>query len=288
MFDQDLNIIIKQDVTLTSDQWDTLQKLAQAAQLPSIPKLMAAIANNPPLIEKMAANLMAKSIDYGDIFNTPVVRPMKPVSETLSFIETRGDTIAVRHGEKDETWLNVVKPLGYHWDRPFWTRTIKVINGNVIDRAAELGHKLLVAGFCVVFPNPTIRDKAIAGDYLPEQRRWIMARTGGDYKNHFYIHWERGEDCYDLANQITGAMYSKPGILVSPEYFDEVLDFANVHEFSLTEAAQELVKQCKAWRESAMVVDLSEIGNQIDSEPNIDLSAFDEVEIPDELIDDPL
>ena len=119
MFDQDLNIIINQEVPLTSDQWDSLQKLAQAAQLPSIPKLMAAMANNPFLIEKIATNLMAKSIDYGDIFNTPVVRPMEPVSETLSFIEVTGDTIAVRHGEKNDIWLDTVKPLGYYWDRPF-------------------------------------------------------------------------------------------------------------------------------------------------------------------------
>lgn len=288
MFDQDLNIIINQEVPLTSDQWDSLQKLAQAAQLPSVPKLMAAIANNPTLIEKIAVSLMAKSIDYGGIFNTPVVRPMEPVSETLSFIEVAGDTITVRYDEKNDVWLNTVKALDYYWDRPFWTRTVKTINGKVTDRAAELGYKLLKAGFCVVFPNPTIRDKAISGDYESEHRRWVLARTNDDYKNHFYIHWARGEDCYAPAKQITGAIYNQPGILVPPEYFDEVLDFANMHGFRLTEAAQELAERCKAWRESAMVVSFDEEAESLIELDSIDLSSFDEVEIPDELIDEPL
>lgn len=288
MFDENLNVVSAEEMALSIESWEALEQCAADSGFTSKTRFLAAIANNPALLEKISLHFRAKTVDYGNLFDTPVVRPVKPVTEVLTFIHIDGDTIQARHDEKNDDWFEVVKPLDYQWNRPFWEREInEATNGTAIDRAAELGHKLLAAGFCVVFPNPEIRDIAITGTYQPEQTRWIKMVVSGKNKNHFFIRWSRGDDMYNEASKLSGARYSKPGIAVPPEHVDEVLGFADIHGFQFTESAQGLVARCQTWRESGMVVDITAIA---DTEPDNETDEVENIEygIADELIDEPV
>jgi hypothetical protein len=63
---------------------------------------------------------------------------------------------------------DIVKALDYSWQRPYWTRTIPQAQHH--NRAAELAHTLLAAGYCVKGPRE-VMETAVAQAFEPEPVR---------------------------------------------------------------------------------------------------------------------
>ncbi len=181
------------------------------------------------------------------------VRPEKPVTETVAEIRALESAVEVAFPEKREDFRQIVRfSLGYSWTGALWRRDLKPTNGTAQDRAAEAGNRLLAAGFPIRIFDDSLRVRAVYGTYEPESRRWVMARTSGQYNGWFAISWPKGEDFYQAAKRIHGARYDKPAIVVPPEQFQEILDFAEMYEFSLSPGALKLVETCRAVREKAL------------------------------------
>ena len=115
------------------------------------------------------------------------VQPAERKHNGVVEIEANDGVIKAKY-EKNEDFIEVVKILGYRW-KNVWQREITAMSGPIEDRAAELGNKLLNAGFAIMILDPDVRRKAIEADYEPECDRWIMRRVGGDYDGWLVIRW---------------------------------------------------------------------------------------------------
>lgn len=142
---------------------------------------------------------------------------------------------------KDDDFRALVKKLGYRWDGDAvaWRMEIGACTGSAEERAAELGNKLLNAGFAIRIQDAETRRNAIEGNYQPMTHRWI-ACCGDD----FSISWGRDEDFYDRARRLPGAKYDR-GVKIPAREFETVLDFAHTYDFRLSPGAQELIDEMR-------------------------------------------
>lgn len=188
------------------------------------------------------------------------IRPEEPRTETVAVIKINGNKVSVRFPERRESFKEIVKGLEYKWDYASWYRDLDIeTEGTPIDRAAELGHKLLENNYIVRIADPEAREKAISGEYVEEQTHWIYRRAKGDYAEWFAIWWRgRSTRLYNAARKITRSAYDGPCVVAPPEHFEEVLAFATKYGFSLTKRAQEGVEKARLNKESALVVKKSE------------------------------
>ncbi len=191
------------------------------------------------------------------------VRPENPLTETVAEIRLKGDFLEVYFPEKrDDFWRLIKKILGFSWTGACWQRKLSVKTGLPLDRLADTGNSLLVAGFPIRIYDDAARGKAISGEFDPEVGRWIMARTSGDYRGWFSINWPKVDDFYSVAKKITGSRYDKPDVVVQAEHFEEVIDFAEVHGFELSPGAIELAAKAEEARAMALVAKPAAVNRQ--------------------------
>jgi hypothetical protein len=182
------------------------------------------------------------------------IRPESPVTETVAEIRALENSIEIVFPEKRDDFRQLVKQeLKVKWDSGKWVRKLHPQNGTPGDRATEAGHRLLAAGFIVRLYDEDIRRRAIAGEYDPECTRWVQARTGGKYKDWFYISWDRQDDFYKAARRLPGSRYDSPGVAVPPEQFAEVLDFAEMYGFKVSTVAMSIAEAARQAKDAALV-----------------------------------
>lgn len=173
--------------------------------------------------------------------DTTVAEPDERKHEGIVEITVTEERVFAAY-RKDDDFRTLVKNLEYHWDdiSSKWIMKIGLRTGTAQERAAELGNKLLNAGFAIRIQDAdTLRD-AIEGNYQPMTHRWIARR-----EDDFYITWSFNHSFYDVARRIPGAKYSKPGMLVPSREYEAVLDFAYAYGFRLTPGAQKLAEEMK-------------------------------------------
>lgn len=211
-----------------------------------------------------------------------LAQPSKPVTSLVATISYSGNRVTTCLPAIDEDFRKLVRSLGYRWDGSRWARTIiPEFHGSAVDRAAELGRELLAAGFPVDFPDEITRDKAISGDYEPEHTRWVAARTSGRYTGWFAVQWSRREDYYHEARKLHGSRYDPPHVVVPPDSFEEVEDFAEMNDFRLSPGAQKIIAEQREKRLNALVVDLKPLPPK-KAKPDRESYGVD-----DELLDEP-
>lgn len=146
--------------------------------------------------------------------------------------------------QKDDDFRSLVKGLGYRWSSSdtAWCLSIDFSTGTAAERAAELGNKLLNAGFAIRIQDADTLRAAIDGRYKPMCQRWISKspKTG-----RFVISWGRGDDLYDKAKRLPGARYVSPSIQVPAKELESVMDFADSYGFKLSPGAQKLVDEMR-------------------------------------------
>lgn len=218
------------------------------------------------------------------------VRPAKPVSETVAEIRLAGEYLEVDFPEKrDDFWQLIKKELGFTWSGDRWRRWLnQVKSGRPADRLAETGNRLLVAGFIIRIHDDAARQAAIDGNFQPEQLRWIMTRISGQYQGWFAIDWPRDEDFYQAARKITGSKYSKPNVVVPAEHFEQVLDFAETHGFSISHGAAELAESARRSKAASLVAEPVKVAGKtkdMNSGPE-PLEVPESVDIDEELRDE--
>lgn len=222
----------------------------------SIPYILASIieAQEKRHVMQSEARRAQDALKHA-VLAAATMRPLQPVTEAIAEIHVNGQTITVLSPERREDFRELVRfELGYTWENGRWHRQIAAQHGTVEDRAAELGHRLLAAGFPVCILRDDIRSKAVAGDFAPECTRWIRTRLTGEYTGWFAIHWGWHEDFYAAAKRLKRSRYAKPAVVVPPEQWEEVLDFAHLYDFRLSALAQEVAEQAQVARDAALIV----------------------------------
>lgn len=183
-----------------------------------------------------------------------LARPEKPLIESIARVSVTETGVQIFFPERREEFRQIMRRRGLRWNAPVFARQIPD-DGIRPHRAAELIHDLLAAGFCVKADQALV-EMAIHGRYDSEPLR-IVSAASGEYAGWFRIWWQYDEDCYAVAKMLPGSRYHKPCVVVPAEQYEEVLDFAQIHGFILTEKALALAEQARAERESAIVVSLT-------------------------------
>lgn len=144
---------------------------------------------------------------------------------------------------KDSEFMEIVKGLGYKWDGTAWGKEITEYTGSMENRAAELGNKLLSKGFTVQFPDKESKDKAVSADFVQENDRWIKFNTK---TGMLALVWTKRSDIlYTVAKKLPGAKWSNGSMKVDIEFFREVLDFAEIMGFSISQVAMRKIEEYK-------------------------------------------
>lgn len=216
-----------------------------------------------------------------------IIRPVSPKSETVARLRLHGSTLQVEFPEKRDDFRTLVKAMDCQWDQPYWQREIGDLAGNPTDRLIEAGHKLLTAGFIVAVESEELRQATTTGQFAPEIRRWVLVVKSGEHVNWFALKWSRQDDLYNKAMTLTGARYSSPYVLVPPEHYDQVQDFAEVHKMELSTAALTLVNKVKLLMSLAVVFSPSAYADG-PADGQIELKEAVEYAIDPDLADEPL
>lgn len=216
------------------------------------------------------------------------VLPADEVAATVAEIRAGERTVSILFPEKRDDFREIVKARGFEWQQNAWARKIDpATHGTVADRAAEMGHRLLAAGFRIRIFDAEIREKAIAGDYQPENTRWVKAVVRGRYDGWLSINWKRPDDLYKAAIRITGARYDSPAVVVPADQFEEALDFAERYRFSLSPGAERIIATQRALIVGAQRVTVAPV-NEPDPVKGQDKPAVllvPDVEVDDDLLD---
>ena len=172
------------------------------------------------------------------------------------------DKIEVKY-EKNEDFRSIVKDLGYAWNNG-WSRNITELTGSYIDRAAELGNKLLNAGLRICIMDNIIREKAINADYEIECNRWVRYNKKHD---KLALKWsERNQDLYDASRKLPGSKWdsSTKSVLISMSHYKLVEEFADMYGFNFSKAALEAIEEYKEKINNAQKVSQEESKEKID------------------------
>lgn len=186
-----------------------------------------------------------------------LVRPESPLTASITRISFDGDTLRVYFPEVKATFNNIVKRMDYCWQRPYWVRTVS--QEHHLNRAAELAHTLLAAGYCVKGPRK-VMETAVNQTFEPEPvriiRRWIK---DDDYIDWFSVWWhkERGGRLEDARRGLRGSRWYNGRLMVPAEQFEAVLDFAERYDCWLSPGALALAEEARAEQDAAIVVSLS-------------------------------
>lgn len=171
-----------------------------------------------------------------------IIFPEKRQTDSVVTIDF-GKDYASASFEKNEAFRKIVKDLGFTWNGSAWEKEISETTGSAEDRAAELGNKLLNAGFPIRIYDEEIRRKAIEGDFEPEYHRWIYHQKGTE---KFAIRWKGfDDDLYRKAKSLPGARWNSGFMLVGVEHYDVVEEFAELYGFRFTTAARRMIDEYK-------------------------------------------
>ncbi len=183
----------------------------------------------------------------------------KLVRNTPVEIELFGDEVRAWFPYRDKKFWNIIRRvLEFNWTGECWEKTTEMTNSTAIDLAAEAGHRLLSAGYKVMFWDDEIRAKAINGNYTPGRTRWIFVDDKGNFAVKFNYH----DDLYKEARKIAGSRYEKPYVRVIPSEFPELLDFAELFDFNFTNEALELVEEQKRIAAEVTLTDVAPVSSR--------------------------
>lgn len=187
-----------------------------------------------------------------------LLRPPTPLrTESVALVGYEGNTVHAYLPEKHDHFRDVVKSrnLSWNWDTRRHERTVDDISGPAPDRAAELGHVLLAAGFCIDLADD-LAQMILSGSYEPEKRRIIDRCPGKGHGDFLLFSWPRDDDLWEHAKRLPGCRYDKPLVIVPADQYEAIQDFAERFDFWITPAAQAIIDAAIARKRAALIVDV--------------------------------
>lgn len=188
-----------------------------------------------------------------------LIKPKDTCTETIAQFFVEGKTVFVKFAERNDIYRDVIKSLNYYWDERSWRwmrEYRSAMDGNISDRVAETAHHLLNVGIAVDVPADDIAKLIVTGSYTPEVARRVYKNVSdGDYKEWFLLWWRRTEDMYEEARKLPNSRYLKPYVAVPPERYNELLDFSEVHGFTISKSAQEIIDEQEQKNRNAILFD---------------------------------
>ena len=145
-----------------------------------------------------------------------------------------------------KTFIDIMHEKNCKWNSAenLWYFPVTSRSGDVDDRVAEIGSKLIDNGFTVQFQNTAQLEKVRSGSWKEEYPRWIDVSADGKKLYIFYSE----DDLYKQIKHLESATWirSKGAWRVKIDFYREVAEFAETYEFHYTEAAVKAIAKYKA------------------------------------------
>jgi len=175
-----------------------------------------------------------------EIAEEQIIRPDN-FNDDLVSINIKKEYISIESPKRQDI-IDLVKSKGYRWRDSVWKKYVS--SEDIDERAVEIGNLLLLKGYGVRFNadnSKELQEKAISGDYTPEQTRWV------EYKDdRFYIKWYGyDDDLYQTSRQLPNSKWNSEEYAVTVPIinFNEILDFADFNGFKLTDKAEKVINE---------------------------------------------
>lgn len=172
------------------------------------------------------------------------VQPENFNGTTVEIIKS--DDTMIAKCEKNEDAIKIFKSLGMKWENGRWERKLYSHCGKYVDRAAELGNKLLINGFRIMCQDENVRKMAVDATYQPECKNWI---NWNDEFNKLSIRqYEKDDSIYNVAKQVKGAKWNRESgsLLIDIENASDVLEFAADMKFKVSQLAFKKIMEYKS------------------------------------------
>jgi hypothetical protein len=167
------------------------------------------------------------------------IQPQNKKGNEVVEIKEKDNKIYLSFPKNDDIRL-LVKELGYEWYNPNWVKTLTATTGSTIDRIAEVGNKILNLGYAVIIYDLKARENAILAKYEPEHPRWILFNHK---KGMFAITWNYFDNSlYQNAKSLPKSKYENGSVYIPVEYYKEILDFANLFDFKISDGSKEAIQ----------------------------------------------
>jgi len=178
------------------------------------------------------------------------LRPPKTKTETVCEIQYKEGELSLHFPERREDFRLLAHEHKFTWSGECWTRKAD------LDKAVEMGIRILMIGIPVLILDNEIRGKVIAGKYEPENTRQIKRIVSGPYTGRFAISWDRKTDAdwYSEAKKLPGSKWHAGTMTVPAERFQEILDFSAMNDFKICSGAKILIEQMISARERMITV----------------------------------
>ena len=184
--------------------------------------------------------------------------------------------------EKDQIVINTVKSLHYDWSGKVWYRETVPYKRDVIDRIAEVGNKLLLAGVPIIIWDEAIRKKAINGDYEKECFRWITKNMSDNKISILF----NGDELYRKAKRLPHAKWDNGRMTVPERYYAEIRDFAKVNDFKITPPAEKLLSEAEEEEKTHKKTSIKEANIKIEQNTELEDILNSSREVLEDLKDD--
>lgn len=221
-----------------------------------------------------------------DLFVEATIAPKKQIYSGVVRIEGNDSKLKAIY-VKNENFRALVKSMNMTWDGESWFRKLNERTGQFKDRAGELGNVLLREGFTVCILDNEARKNAIEGNFIKECKRWF--RKCKD-KEQIIASWEYTEnrDIFNNIMKIPSAKYKNRAVYLDPLYYEEIIDFAEIYNFSITHDADMLLKSRRDTFNKISKVDVQSPPDDVESDKLRDIlmksgSIIDELEDEDEI-----
>lgn len=186
--------------------------------------------------------------------------PEKVISPIVAAIDVKDNSVHVSFAEKNDRLREIVKGIGFKWD---WNKYAWIKQDRApSERAVEVANKLMLRGFRVRIYSEDLRKRALSGEYTEEQTRFVgvVAAKNSEGKDNKYagwfaLSWDRiKDDPFNKASKLRGARWSKPNMIVPPDAYKELLDFAELYDFEILNSAKAVIEQREAFDNASVKV----------------------------------
>lgn len=178
-----------------------------------------------------------------------IVSPKNAKYKGYVFIDKQENLIFAVY-EKNEEFIRIMKSLSFSWSGSRWERRINQFSGFAKDRIAEVGNRLLQAGFSISILDEEIRNTAVNGEFKPECKRWV--KWNDTY--HLALCFERNDRLYQAGKKIPSARYRSGTLYVNVSHWEEVQEYAKAFGFQFSQKALEEIEKYKSEMEKVKKV----------------------------------
>jgi len=227
--------------------YQRLAECANRAGCLDVGELLERLGGDNALLDMIANELYTPPSNDGDPqIGAEIIVPTRPSSRPISNSMIRmvieGTAVSLIYHSHSDEYKTICRAFGFEWQKERLNRRTRQLDTamTAMHCAAEVGHRLVKAGFIIVPPSTAVANLIIEGNYIKERRKWVkIVETKGNYNGWFSLHWMRDEDLYVEAKQIESSRYDDTNhcVVVPLDQYEQVADFAELHGFCWSDAA---------------------------------------------------